>query len=141
MARKETIVTITAEGRDKGKAFLITELPASEAEEWAMRAMFSLMNAGVEIPENIAEAGTAGLFALGLTTMSKLPFEAARPLFDKMMECVQIKLAVPRSLIESDIEEVLTRLTLRKAVWDLHTDFFIGAAPSISASTSSQVSG
>jgi hypothetical protein len=51
------------------------------------------------------------------------------------MSCVQI---VPdranqqftRVLIEDDIEEVTTRLQLRKAALMLHIDFFITAAPS-----------
>jgi len=54
---------------------------------------------------------------------------------------VQVKLAVTRPLIETDIEEVATRLLLRRAVWDLHTDFFIAAAPLISASAPGQASG
>jgi hypothetical protein len=31
-------------------------------------------------------------------------------------------------LIPDDIEEVATMLTLRKAIWNLHTDFFTAGA-------------
>lgn len=129
MARKTATITIDAKGRDKGKSFVLTELPTAESEEWAGRALFALMNAGVEIPDNIAEAGLAGLAAMGIKAITKLPFDAAKPLLDKMMECVQIQPSpgVVRSLIPDDIEEVATMLTLRKAIWNLHTDFFTAA--------------
>jgi hypothetical protein len=129
MARKTATITIDAKGRDKGKSFVLTELPTAESEEWAGRALFALMNAGVEIPDNIAEAGLAGLAAMGIKAITKLPFDAAKPLLDKMIECVQIQPSpgIVRSLIPDDIEEVATMLTLRKAIWNLHTDFFTAA--------------
>ncbi|MGS1109033.1 hypothetical protein ACVCNH_22440 [Achromobacter anxifer] len=131
-------MTIGAEGRDKGKVFILTELSAYEAEEWAGRALFSLMNAGVEIPDNIAEAGLAGVAAMGMKAIAKLPFESAKPLLDKMMDCVQIQPSpnVTRELMSGDVEEVATLFTLRKKVLGLHLDFFTAAAPSISGSKS-----
>ncbi len=138
MARKQITLTIGAEGRDKGKVFILTELSAYEAEEWAGRALFSLMNAGVEIPDNIAEAGLAGVAAMGMKAIAKLPFESAKPLLDKMMDCVQIQPSpnVTRELMSGDVEEVATLFTLRKKVLGLHLDFFTAAAPSISGSKS-----
>ena len=35
MARKTQTYTIDSGGRDKGKTFLITEMPATKAEDWA----------------------------------------------------------------------------------------------------------
>lgn len=138
MARKQITLTIGAEGRDKGKVFILTELSAYEAEEWAGRALFSLMNAGVEIPDNIAEAGLAGVAAMGMKAIAKLAFESAKPLLDKMMDCVQIQPSpnVTRELMSGDVEEVATLFTLRKKVLGLHLDFFTAAAPSISGSKS-----
>lgn len=135
MARKVTNLSITSEGRDKGKLFIITEMPASQAEEWALRALFLAMQSGVEIPDELAGAGLAGLAAVGIKSLARIPFDLAKPLFDQLMSCVQI---VPdranqqftRALIEDDIEEVTTRLQLRKAALMLHIDFFITAAPS-----------
>ena len=43
MARKTKIVTIAAEGRDYGKSYLLTEMPALKAEKWATRAMMALI--------------------------------------------------------------------------------------------------
>lgn len=138
MARKQITLTIGAEGRDKGKVFILTELSAYDAEEWAGRALFSLMNAGVEIPDNIAEAGLAGVAAMGMKAIAKLPFESAKPLLEKMMDCVQIQPSpnVARELMSGDIEEVATLFTLRKKVLGLHLDFFTAAVPSTSGSKS-----
>jgi hypothetical protein len=141
MARKTKTVVIESEGRDKGKMFHITELPASQSEAWATRALFVMMNCGVEVPDDLLSAGLAGIAAIGIKSLSRVPYEMAKPLFDEMMECVAIvpdpkQPAVRRGyggvgpLIEDDIEEVTTRLILRKAVFDLHLDFFLGAARS-----------
>lgn len=133
MARKEASFIAEA-GRDKGKQFLITEMSATQAENWAIKAILAVGNAGIEIPENLAAQGMAGLLAVGYMNLLKIPFEAAKPLLDEMMGCVQIipSQNVKRSLIEDDIEEVSTRLALRKAIWNLHMDFFLGEKESTS---------
>ena len=124
--RKTKIITIDKEGRDKGKIFLITEMSATEGESWAGRALFAALNAGAEIPEEIVGAGLAGVAYLGIKAFSKVPFEAAEPLFREMMDCVQFSFkGGTRKLIEDDIEEISTRLILRKEVMKLHLDFFI----------------
>lgn len=141
MARKEKTVVITTEGRDKSKVFHITELSASEAEAWATRALFVMMNCGVEVPDDLMSAGLAGIAAIGIKSLSRVPYEMAKPLFDEMMECVCIipdpkQPLVKRGkggvgpMIEDDIEEVSTRLQLRKSVLELHLDFFLSAARS-----------
>lgn len=143
--RKTLTYTVTAEGRDKGKTFLITEMSAAQAEEWATRALFTAMNCGVEIPDELLKAGLSGLAALGIKSLAKVPFEMVKPLFDQMMECVRI---IPdrsnpeftRPLIDDDIEEVGTRLALRKATLDLHLDFFRTAAPSTQAPVAASTS-
>jgi len=138
MSRKVATVTIDAQGRDKGKVFIITELSAYAAEEWAGRALFAMMNAGVEIPDGIAKAGLAGIAALGIQSLTRISFDAAKPLLDEMMGCVQIQPSpkVTRALIEDDIEEVATLLTLRKEVFNLHLSFFTEGAGSTSAPAS-----
>lgn len=129
MARKQATVTISAPGRDVGKVFLLTEMSAAQSEEWAGRALFAMLNAGVEIPDNIAGAGLAGIASLGISALTRLSFDAAKPLLDEMFTCVQIQPSpsVTRALIEDDIEEVATRLTLRKEVFSLHMSFFTSA--------------
>jgi len=135
MARKET--TFVAEtGRDLGKQFLITEMPASQAENWAFQVILAVGNAGIEIPEGLASQGMSGLMAIGYMNLLKIPFDAAKPLLDEMMNCVQIipSANIKRKLVEEDIEEVGTRLQLRKATWNLHMDFFLNESKSTSES-------
>lgn len=139
--RKTKTLVIESAGRDHGKMFHITELPASQSEAWATRALFVMMNCGVEIPDDLLSAGLAGIAAIGIKSLSKVPYELAKPLFDEMMDCIAI-VPDPRQplvkrgyggvspIIEDDIEEVSTRLQLRKAVLELHMDFFLSAARS-----------
>jgi len=131
MSRK-TCEFKSGKGRDEGKVFYITEMSAAEAEDWAMNALFLLMGAGVEIPDEDASAGMAGLLSMGIQAIGNIPYEQAKPLLDRMMKCVQVipnpsTPEVKRGLVESDIEEVSTRFLLRKAVWDLHVDFSTAA--------------
>ncbi len=156
MARKEAVFTAT-DGRDAGKQFQLREMSATRAESWAIRMMLAMGKAGIEVPEALRQQGLAGLMSvlqnpdddgaqfvaalLGVlkvtlfTNMLRIDPEDALPLLDEMMGCVQrIEQTVTRSLVEDDIEEVSTRLKLRTAIWNLHTDFFSGAGPSTSAS-------
>jgi len=133
MSRKTVTYKVTAKGRDLGKVFLLTELSTADAEDWAMRAFFALMNSGVDIPDDVAEMGLAGIASIGLGALGKIDYEKARPLLDKMMQCVQIipdpsRPNVLRALDPTDIEEVATRLLLRKEVFALHVDFLTPAA-------------
>lgn len=138
--RKTASVTITADGRDKGKTFFLSELPATEGERWAMRALSAIARSGVDVPPEIASAGMAGVATLGIRALMGVEFEEAAPLLDEMMGCVQIipDTEVPdvrRPLVEAgpdgegaDIEEVATRLHLRSEVVALHVGFSIRAA-------------
>jgi len=133
MARKEATF-IADTGRDIGKQFLITEMSASKAENWAFRVILAIGNAGIEVPEGLASQGMSGLLAIGYMNLLKIPFDSAKPLLDEMMTCVQFLPSqnVKRNLMEEDIEEVATRFKLRKAIWDLHMDFFFGSSQSTS---------
>lgn len=136
MARKTTNYTVTDENRDQGKVFVLTELPAARAESWAMRAILALMEGGVELPVGFERMGMAGIAELGIRALSHLRWEVAEPLLAEMWDCVQImpdpaKPHVVRPLIESDIEEVMTRIKIRAEVWKLHTDFLNAVAHSI----------
>lgn len=140
MGRKTLVVEITDEGRDKGKNFIITEMSASQAEKWAMRAFLALMEAGVEVPDGIFSMGFAGIAVWGIQALGGLSWEKTEPLMDEMWECLSFlpdpKVPkVTRRLVEDDVEEVKTRMTLRKQIIALHTDFFTAAANSTPRST------
>ena len=135
--RKTVTYTCAQDNRDKGKVFMLTEMDADATEQWALQAFFALMNAGVDIPEEITSMGFAGLVQIGLGALGKVPFGAAKPLLDAMMDCVQVvpnpaQPNVVRSLIGSDIEEVTTRIALRKAIFELHVTGLKTGAPSTS---------
>jgi len=137
VARKTATYVVHDEGRDKGKTFVLTEMDASRAEGWAMRAILALMHGGVDLPEGFEQMGMAGMAEIGIRALSGLRWEEAKPLMDEMWECVQIqpdptKPMIVRKLVEEDIEEISTRIKLRKEVFDLHVDFLKAVAPSSS---------
>lgn len=130
MARKTKKVTISSNDRDNGKSFLITEMPADQAESWALRLLFALMNTGVDIPDSAMDAPTMALATIGIQALGKLPYKEAKPLLDEMFECVQF--LPPNTKIapidvgsgeNSQIEEVITRMKLRVEVFELHVGF------------------
>src|SRR5512137_177048 len=137
MARATLNYTVTDDGRDKGKVFVLTELPASQAESWALRSLLALMAGGVEVPAGFERMGMAAMAEIGIKALSQLKWEVAEPLLNEMWQCVQMmpdpaRPHVVRRLIEEDIEEVMTRVKLRAEIWKLHTGFLKAVAPSIS---------
>lgn len=129
MARKVSTYTVTAEGRDQGKQFLLTEMPATQGEMFAVRAFLALARSGITIPDGWQGMGFAALASLGIGALGQLPFHEAKPLMEELWTCVS---AVPdknnqaftRQLLESDVEEISTRLLLKMEVLKLHFDFF-----------------
>lgn len=126
--------TIPPDGeRDKGKVFVITEMPARQAESWAMRAILALMAGNVQLPEGFEHLGMAGMAELGLRALTGLKMEVVEPLMDEMLTCVQFmpdskKPLIVRALIDEDVEEILTYVKLRAEVWKLHTGFLKAGA-------------
>jgi hypothetical protein len=132
--RKSENLTITAEGRDKGKVFVLTEMSAVQAEKWATRALLAVAKSKADIPDDIGSLGAAGLLALTVRSVSGLTFADAEPLLDEMMTCVKVmpdpgNPNVVRGVIPDDFEEVSTLLTVRKEVFRLHTGFSVPGAP------------
>lgn len=131
-----------AEGRDAGKVFLLTEMAASQAEAWAIRAMGAMIRGGQPIPDEVLGGGWAALsvlLAAGLRALLRAPWEEIEPLLAEMMGCVQIvpdpgNPTVMRRLIEDDILDVSTRLELREKVFSLHLGFSVAGALSALAS-------
>lgn len=137
--RKTAIVKIEDEGRDKGKIFIIREMPAAIAERWATRALLALARSGVDLPENVTGAGWAGIAAVGFKALSSIEYHDIQPLLDEMWLCVTVRPdnrnpEVTRPLVldgeGADVEEVATLLKLRTEVFNLHAGFSTGGAPS-----------
>ena len=134
--RKVMDYMVEAEGRDKGKVFQLTEMSAAQAERWALRAFQALARAGVDLGV-VMGGGMQGLASAGLRAFAFLPFHEADPLLSEMFACVKIKpdaahRNVVRDLVDDDIEEISTRLTLRAEVMKLHTDFLRAGGPQTS---------
>lgn len=146
--RKERVTTITKEGRDKDKRFLITELPAMQAEKWAIRAGQAIFGAGLNDPsvqgmlnqdrENVVQ-GMAGIQSVGVLALLKglagAPWHVTESLLDEMMTCVKYipmagdkTTATSLGMYQDEIEEVSTILQLRQDAIELHTGFSLAGA-------------
>lgn len=126
-------------GRDAGKQFQITEMSARAGHTWATRAILAMMSAGVEIPEDLADKGMAGLAVVGLKALGKVPPHVAIPLMDELLDCVTIVMpAATRKWINDDFEEIATIFQLQKAVFSMHVEPFISGGPSTSVQTASE---
>lgn len=144
--RNKKTYKVAAQNRDKGKVFLITEMSAADGEDWALRALRLAQRSGADVPGGL-NAGMAGIAAMGiLTVLQGGEVEELRPLFKEMMGCVQIMTdeakSFSRPLVEyaedddnNDIQEISTRVLLRKEWLDLHLDFSIADALSQWTST------
>ena len=141
MARKSLIYIENRAGRDTGKAFYIEEMPASQAERWGTRALSVASKSGIDLPEALLSTGMAGFAVLGMRAFLSAPFSDTQPLLDEMLSCIQFipepaRPEIKRPLVESDIEEVATRIALRQEVLDLHLGFFKAAMQSILSAAS-----
>lgn len=114
--------------RDHGKRFLLTEMSAADAEELAIRIL------GGQFPDAISAYGLAGIAIIGVPALYSMPYEASRPLWDRIMACVRpigTEAAPAPLLADAAIEEVQTRVWLRLEVLSLHLGFSLADARSI----------
>ena len=130
MARRHDRVVIEREGRDKGKVFWITEMSATQAEYWAGRMLSMLAAGNTDVPSGFFQMGFEGCAAwIAVRGIGGIDWVIAKPLLDEMMACVTFQpdpsKNVQRALLEDDIEEVVTRFTLREAWFDTHLGFSV----------------
>lgn len=143
MARKVETLIITDEGRDKGKTFILTEMPAIQGERWAMQALSLLSNASVSLPRGAEDSGMAGLAAAPLGALPALK-ALQDPSLDAWWDCVQYQHApnqMPQKIFPGpacQIEEILTVRFLRNKVLEMHISFFPAGGPSTSGSPSAE---
>lgn len=122
--------------RDDGKTFLLTEMWAYEGQDWAMRLIQAAARGGLELPDNAAELGMAGLAAAGLKAVLSSPHATVKPLLDEMLrQAVYTHKPSdpkwPTQAIEPGpncpVEEIKTFVLLHKALLELHLGFFAAA--------------
>lgn len=137
MARTIANYTVTADGRDKGKKFIITEMAPRVGHRWACRALLAMGAAGADIAGLSASSGMAGVASLGFQAfIGGINPDTAQELLDELLTCVTVNHgSMERALIEDDIDEIMTIFSLQKEVFMLHVVPFTSAAPSTSVST------
>ncbi len=144
MARRTKLWNAT-HGRDSGKRFLITEMSAAAAEDWAWRLGLALAAAGIPVPEGSLQSGMAGMASIaaqGIRALQGVQYAAVKPLLAEMIGCVQFwppESPIPQPLMtgeNSQIEEVRSLFELRVAVLELHLDFSLADALSNIGKTS-----
>lgn len=128
MARRTIEVTLSDAGRDTGKIFVITEMPASRAEVWADRAILAVANAGAQ-QDYQPGGGWAALALYGFKALFGIREGIALELLTELLSCVQIRPAsgVARPLnpdpSNEDVEEIASRWKLMAEVFALHSGF------------------
>ena len=120
--RKETEITIET-GRDAGKKFKITEMPATQGEKWSMRAL-----------------GVLGHSGLSITSLGKIPFETiiekvmsaspeeVEPLMDELLACASFEkdgaiIKMQGNMVDSVIEDISTIFRLKAESLELNLGF------------------
>lgn len=123
-------------GRDKGKRFKLTEMPAMQAEKWALRALMLLGRSGLDLgPESLA-GGWQTVAVLGFQALARMNFDEAEPLFDEMLSCIEVMPDPNNNMVlipfttGVHVEEVRTIMNLRMEVFKLHMGFSSADAPS-----------
>lgn len=125
MARKTCRLTIDAEGRDKGKTFVLTELPALDIERWTVRLILALGKNGVSLPSVQVDSGFAGIAGVLWVLLSQITPEDAEGLLATMLAGLKIDEGkITRDIVADDIEEPETLLQIRMAWVELHAGFF-----------------
>ena len=130
MARRTKVVTIDAEdGRDHGKTFLITEMPADAAEWWSIRALQGILGANPDVDIDIFSAPLSKIAGFAFVGLARIPAEQLKPLMDEMKGCVSVLLPdgkTTRALLPNDVEDFMTWVELRKEVFEVQTGFSVG---------------
>lgn len=125
MARKTCNLPIEEEGRDKGKVFVLTELPALDIERWTVRLVLALGKNGISLPDVQADSGFAGIAGILWVLIAQISPSEAEALMATMLDGLKINAGkVIREVAPDDIEEPETLLQIRMAWVDLHAGFF-----------------
>lgn len=118
-------VTITAEGRDKGRKYLLTEMPALQAERWARHAIMAMSRENLDIRSEIAALGMYGFILGGMQALAAGDVDAVDKLMEEMLPQIKIvEEKITRPLQgDGDFWEISTIKTLRQELIELHLGF------------------
>jgi hypothetical protein len=122
------------ENRDGGKSYLLTEMPARQAERWGRHAVAACSRNDLDIKGELAKLGLLGFYLVGFQALAGGDVVAVDALMDEMLICIKIieSPTVARPLGgDGDIEEVSTLIRLRKELLELHMGFTFAELASI----------
>lgn len=130
---KRKIFTIP-KGRDEGKRFQITEMPALKADEWAHKLLEQASRSGVDLKNvdvlNLDTKSMAGMIEIGaavFTILGRIDHEISREMkFDLLDTCVRIipTEGEPRMCLWDDEIKDFQNFTLLAAqAIGIHIDF------------------
>ena len=144
MARKTKTLVIDS-GRDKGKSFLITEMPVTRADKWANTALLAMLRGGVDVgnvnfgliadtigvgdaPKIDPMGGMLELARITIAGLGNVTETVGQELLDQLInDCAQVISSggVVRQMlsIDDEIEDLKTLWMLRKESLLLHIDF------------------
>jgi hypothetical protein len=127
MARKEIIIDI--QDREQLLTFKIKEMPATRLEAWIIRALLLLAGAGAPTPQE-ADLKAAGAFLAqeGLSALSGIDYDKARPLLDELLGCCarvveKVEERCTPASVDNYILDVNTLFTLRTEAVKLNLGF------------------
>lgn len=121
--RKEIEVKIE-EGRDAGKTFKITEMPAFQMDRWATRALIAL---GKSQKGGIAALGSMSIQEV-LSAFAELDYENTEPLLQELLECCAFmkdgtSIPLKKDMVDSIVEDWTTLFKLRMDSLKLNIGF------------------
>ena len=123
-------ITITFEGRDKGARFRIKEMPSIQAERWARRAVYAMIQGGFPMDRlNVdPDAGMAALAMVPIEALARMEPDMGDQLMDEMLrDCIKAlrtDQSMEMDLLPGEPAELATLVYLRAKVVELHTGFF-----------------
>lgn len=145
--RKVIEVTINDRGTDK--TFRITEMAATKLEKWIAKAtliVLGKLNLSDEEKSAGVQAAMADISMNGFGGFRDIEFERIEPLYDTLLDCVEMKIAsiymkAEPATLDAQIEDVQTLFKLRLEVLKVNLGFFAAAFPSITQTLSGIVGG
>lgn len=111
--RKEKEIKIE-EGRDAGKVFKITEMPAFQMDRWATRALIAL---GKSKRGGIISLGSMSLQDI-FSALADVDYETTEPLLQELLECCAFvkdgqSIVLTKDMVDGIVEDWTTLFKLR----------------------------
>lgn len=118
----KSVDIIIEAGRDKGKKFKITEMPAVKMDKWATKALLILGKSGNAF--NLAQINLEEL----LKSLSSANYEGVEPLLEELLSCATferdgVSMTMTSSIADGIVEDWTTLFRLRIEALKLNLGF------------------